>query len=83
MGELETWREMIYLNDGDHLIAVAPDESVLDVQFDAGYGGTEGPDFLAWSETHVYFPVCYDGAESVGAAPRNPTSKGQPHVGGG
>lgn len=78
----ETWREMIYLEDGESLIAVAPNEAVLDVPFDAGYGSSAGPDFLAWSQTRVFFPVVYDGAESVGSAPRNPTGQGQPHVGG-
>lgn len=80
---MDTWRDMINLEPGENLVAVAPGEYAIDVPFDSGYGGTEGPDFLAWSETRVFFPVCYDGAEYVGDAPRNPTDKGQSHVGGG
>jgi hypothetical protein len=81
--DADTWREMIegHLN-GEFLVAVAPDESVLDVEFDGGFGIAKGPAFLAWTETRVFFPVVYDGAESVGAAPRNPTDEGQYHHGG-
>lgn len=87
MSNLDTWREMISWEkarnlDDTELVAIAPGESVLDIEFDGDYGSTNGPNFLAWSETHVYFPVRYDGAEFVGSAPRNPTSEGQRHVGG-
>jgi len=58
------------------------DESVLDVKFDDGYGGAEGPEVLVWTETRVYFPVTYDGSEWLDSAPRNPQAKGQGHAGG-
>lgn len=85
---MTTWRTELNaarLSAGDDtpIVRVAPSADVLDVPFDAGYGGTEGPDVLVWSETHVYFPVCYDGAEWLGSAPRHPREDGQDHVGGG
>ena len=50
--------------------------------FDDGYGTPEGTPFTAWGERYVYFPVCYDGAEWVGCAPRNPCKEATEHVGG-
>lgn len=79
---MTTWRHLISHWDPQELIAVAPDPSVLDVDFDDGYGCSEGPEFLAWDRIYVYFPVVYDGSEWVGRAPRDPRSTGQPHVGG-
>ena len=70
-------------NDPGPVIAYAPDEAAFDVKFDSGYGGTDGPSVLAWTEMRVYFPAQYDGAEWMGSAPRNPTPSGQDHVGGG
>ena len=69
--------------DTGPVVAYAPDESTFDVEFDDDYGGTDGPAMLAWTAAYVYFPVMYDGAEWVESAPRNPTSQGQGHVGGG
>lgn len=68
--------------DTSAVVAVAPSEDALDVEFDDGYGGSEGPAVLIWTEVRVYFPVVYDGAEWLGSAPRNPTTEGQAHVGG-
>ena len=82
-----TWREEFdserqIIDDRSALVAVAPVEQSLDVQFDNGYGSSEGPPVLIWTETHVYFPVVYDGAEWLDSAPRNPIDVGQSHVGG-
>lgn len=68
--------------DSSPIVAVAPNQDVLNVEFDAGYGSSNGPEVLIWTETRVYFPVVYDGAEWLGSAPRNPTTEGQSHVGG-
>ena len=65
-----------------HTVMVAPNEKVLDVEFDNDYGLPGGPQFLLWTTSRVYFPVVYDGAEWVGSAPRDPQPDGQPHVGG-
>ena len=51
-------------------------------EFDDGYGGEEGEIFTAWGKKYVYFPVCYDGSESVGYAPRNICNEKTTHVGG-
>lgn len=68
--------------DDSPVVAVAPDESVLDIEFDDSYGLSQGPPVLIWTEERVYFPVVYDGSEWLGSAPRNPTAEGQRHVGG-
>lgn len=85
---MSTWREDLAItmkDNGDFgpVIAYAPDEAAFDVEFDGGYGLSEGPAVLAWTESHVYFPVVYDGSEWMGSAPRNPQGEGQEHVGGG
>jgi hypothetical protein len=80
-----TWRkefENARGADSSPVVAVAPDEAALDVEFDNGYGGSEGPQVLIWTEERVYFPAVYDGSEWLGSAPRNPTTEGQAHVGG-
>jgi len=81
-----TWRkefEKARGNDKTPVVAVAPSQDVLDEKFDAGYGGSEGPPVLVWTEDYVYFPVVYDGAEWMDRAPRNPRPEGMGHVGGG
>ncbi|AAN12438.1 hypothetical protein PBI_CHE8_40 [Mycobacterium phage Che8] len=81
-----TWRNLIEAElseyPGETLIHVTPDESVLDVTFYAGYGSPEGPGFTAWTQNRVLFSVCYDGAEWVGSAPRNPCEEIAGPVGG-
>jgi hypothetical protein len=83
---VSTWRELIGYElesyPGEQIISVAPDEAVLDVKFDNGFGCPEGPVFTAWTQTRVLFPVCYDGAESVSSVPRNPSDEETSHVGG-
>lgn len=81
-----TWRELIGAelqgHPGEDVIEVAPSESVLDVEFSNSYGSPEGSTFTAWTQNRVLFPVCYDGAEWVGSAPRNPCDEETMHVGG-
>lgn len=68
--------------DPGPVLAYAPNEETFDVEFDGGWGSSNGPAVLAWTESHVYFPVVYDGAEWIASAPRNPVPEGQRHVGG-
>ena len=87
MEVMDTWRaslenERVIVGDKSPIVAVAPNEAALDVEFDGDYGISEGPPILIWTEDRVYFPVVYDGAEWIGSAPRNPVSEGQYHVGG-
>lgn len=34
-------------------------------EFDDGFGGENGPQFMAWSKNYVYFKQIYDGAETL------------------
>lgn len=62
--------------------AVAVDDPALDVQFDAGFGGSEGVPFTLWTTSRVYFPCVYDGSEWVESVPRDPCNVATSHVGG-
>lgn len=82
-----TWRAQLVFavqerNDGP-LIACTLSEKELDAPFDDGHGSAEGKPFTAWTENWVFFPVCYDGAEWVGSAPRHPCALATEHQGGG
>ncbi len=68
--------------DGDVLIANTLSEESMDVEFDDGYGGSEGKPFTAWSEKYTYFPAVYDGAEWVARVLRNPCDVATGHIGG-
>lgn len=72
-----TWRKE--LNDalrrtGDLLVACSLTDEELDTEFDDGFGAAEGKSFWCWGTKFVYFSVVYDGAESVGYVPREPTT---------
>jgi hypothetical protein len=66
---------------GDAAACTLSDEG-LDVVFWHGFGHSEGAPFTLWTARRVYFPVVYDGAESVGSAPRDPSDEACDHVGG-
>lgn len=51
--------------------------------FDSGSFSIEGVPFMAWTAKTVYFPICYDGEESVGSVSRHPDGKPTEHQGGG
>ena len=81
---MATWRELIKeLAKEDLIIKNTLSETELDVEFHDGHVGTESKAFTAWREKYVYFPVCYDGAEWVGRARRNPCDEATKHMGGG
>lgn len=81
---MTTWRKEINnaLPEGESIIACTLSEKELDIEFDDSYGGTEGLPFTAWSENCVFFPLCYDGSEWCGLAPRNPCGAKLEHQGG-
>ena len=54
----------------------------LEEKFFAGYGGTGGLPFTAWTAKTVYFPVCYDGAAWAGSVSRHPDGQATEHQGG-
>lgn len=87
VNDTTTWRKQFDQarkdwSDQSVVVAIAPNDAALDVVFDPGWGGSEGPPVLIWTEERVYFPVVYDGSEWLESAPRNPVSEGQAHVGG-
>ena len=55
----------------------------LDKPFDDCFGGTHGEPFTLWTKDFVYFPLCYEGAEWAGSAPRWPCDIAMRHQGGG
>lgn len=83
---MDSWRRMIEAKlkayPGETIIAVAPNDSVLDIEFDGGFGVPYGVPFTVWTQARVLFPVCHGGAESVASVPRNPSAEETPHVGG-
>lgn len=82
-----TWRELITHElkryPSETIVDVAPNESVLDVEFDNDFGATEGEPFTVWTQNRVLFPVRYDGAEWAASVSRNPDGEATEHVGGG
>ena len=83
-----TWRALIseaFEDTGESwndVVANTLTAEQLDVVFDGGFGGREGVSFTLWTAKRVYFPVTYDGYESVGSAPRDPCDEACAHVGG-
>jgi len=85
---MESWygmlKEMMAIDKEDFEAKTCTlDDEALKKEFDAGYGTPEGQPFTAWGKDWVYFPICYDGAEGVGHAPRNPCDISMQHQGGG
>jgi hypothetical protein len=81
------WREEVLkeVHKDDHIVESAPpwSDSMWDIEFDAGFGGTKGEPFTVWTKLQVLFPICYDGAEWVGSVSRNPDDETTDHQGGG
>lgn len=80
-----TWRTCLkaaFAKTGDTTLTSTMTDAELDAPLSPGYGISCGCSFTAWGETHVYFPVVYDGNEWVGYAPRNPCDKKTRHQGG-
>ena len=81
-----TWREIITSELGDtgeswaDVVSCTLTEQELDVEFDAGFGGTEGKPFTLWTAKRVYFPTEYDGAEWAGSAARDPDGQPTEHI---
>lgn len=85
---MNNWKKMLMgkfrenKEDFSRMETTLSDEELIK-DFDDGFGRTQGVPFTAWGERYVYFPVCYDGAEWVGSAPRNPCDEKTEHQGGG
>jgi hypothetical protein len=84
---MTTWRQLLTeaaaeRGEAFEQLTVSIADGELDRPFRVGYGGTEGADFTAWGPVWAYFPLCYDGSEWVGSAPRNPCDVKMSHQGG-
>ena len=86
---MDTWRKLLEAAMFYHhetladLVAITLTDEELNKEFDGGYGSPEGKPFTAWTANTVYFPIQYDGAESVGSVARHPDGKPTEHQGGG
>ena len=86
---MESWKSMIseemksHDDSWDNVVSCTLTEEELRESFDDDFGGQEGKPFTVWTETRVYFPAIYDGAEWVESVSRNPDGKPTGHVGGG
>ena len=84
---MESWKSMIteemesHDDSWDNVVSCTLTEEELCKTFDDGYGAPEGKLFTLWTETRVYFPVVYDGAEWAGSASRNPDGNPTEHIG--
>jgi len=87
MSTLTTWRKKITQAMESHketfadIVSSTFKDGELDVEFDDGFGGTEGIEFTVWTTNRVYFPTEYDGSEGVASVARNPDGKPTRHSG--
>lgn len=80
---MATWKQLIEeAAQGDMITHCTLTDAEINEEFDDDFGASNGRPFTAWSNSYVYFPVVYDGAEWVGRAPRNPNGEVTPHQGG-
>jgi len=83
-----SWRELIgdalrrNGEDWADVVSITLSSRELSKRFEISYGGPSGMSFAAWTARHVYFPLCYDGMDSCGCAPRNPQAEPLAHQGG-
>lgn len=83
----ETWHDLISEamecrgEDWGDVVAHTFTDGQQHVRFDSSWGSPEGCPFTVWTQKWVYFPVCYDGEESVSSAPRDPCDHKCGHVG--
>ncbi len=82
---MNSWADMLndQLEAFEEIIFCTLSDEQMKVEFDDGYGIEKGVPFTAWSEDRVFFPICYDGSEWVGSAPRCPCGESLEHQGGG
>lgn len=78
-----TWRKLLRKATGGRMVNCTMTGDEMDVEFRDGLGSGSGIRFTAWTSDRVFFPVVYDGSQSVGSAPRNPCDEATRHQGGG
>lgn len=78
---MQSWRELIQHEMVKHDDSLTNTVSCtlscqdLDVKFAAGFGSVNGKAFTLWTNSRVYFPDEYDGAESVRSVSRYPNGE--------
>jgi len=81
-----TWRKEVeramHDETWDDIVASTFKDGEENVEFDSGYGGTQGIPFTIWTKKRVFFPLCYNGSEWAGSASRNPDGIAMGHQGG-
>lgn len=88
MSENTCWRELISDalrrngEDWGDLVSITLSSREISKRFENSYRGPSGMPFAAWTKVHVYFPLCYDGLDSCGSAPRHPRAEPMQHQGG-
>lgn len=86
---MATWKELIsfemeaYHEQWSDVEAITLTDEEAAEEFDDSFKPrVQGKPFTAWTKNRVYFPICHDGAESCGSAPRNPNGEACAHQGG-
>ena len=85
--KITTWKKELErafeeTGEGINQITTTLTKEELTESFDKNWGSVNGKPFTAWGPRYVYFPIKYDGYESVGWAPRNPCNEPTNHWGG-
>lgn len=87
--DIATWKELLdeaLAQNGETWADVefnTMTEEDMNKLFDSGHRqGAQGCPFTIWTNKSVYFPVEYDGSESVGRVSRHPDGKPTEHISG-
>ena len=82
-----TWKKLIEeefeirKDSWNNLVMMSPsDGKWLDYYFDDESKNIEGFPFTLWTKTRVYFPLAYEGIESVGSVSRVPNNLPTKHL---
>lgn len=65
----------------DNLESITLTDAEMEQEFNNDFGCVEGVPFTAWTKNTVYFPLEYDGFETVGSVSRQPDGKPTEHQG--
>jgi hypothetical protein len=85
---MSNWKDLIQEEMQEHeetfedVVECTLNDEELLVEFNDGFGCSEGEPFTLWTKNRTYFPVVYDGAEWAKSVSRNPDGKPTSHFGG-
>lgn len=86
---MSTWKELIeeaMVARGETLADLVSNtltSEEMAIEFYNDFGSEPAKPFTAWTNNNVYFPLSYDGAQSVGSVSRHPDGKPTEHQGNG